>query len=263
MATRWRAMNGLVVALGLGGMGASIAPRDCPAQEVPGPRSLPAVHPLDLAVGATLKDGWPTVVVITSTASPESGRLLQSLQQAPQARELSRAGQIVSLGLEANATRMRRMGVTSAPMILVYGRGTKGLELAGVMREPKGTESALAWLEALGAVPASSAVSDTAVVRTDHQHNASPRPRRRRPRPSSIRRLRRLSRPLHLRQPPGHAGAGHECPSASAGGGLGPLDAGRLPAAGDDDRGRAAAPAQYRFCQCTAVAPEYHDDGAE
>src|SRR4051812_17041071 len=174
MATRWRAMNGLVVALGLGGLGASIAPRDCPAQEAQGPLSPPAVHPLDRAVAATLKDGWPTVVVIISTSKPESEQLLQSLQQAPQASELSRAGQIVSLGLEANATRMRRMGVTSAPMILVYGRGARGLELAGVLREPKDTASALAWLEALGAVPPSSAVADTAVVRTDYPHGASP-----------------------------------------------------------------------------------------
>ena len=174
MATRWRAMNGMVVALGLGGMAVSIAPRDCPAQEVPRPLSPPAVHPLDRAVGATLKDGWPTVVVITSSSSLESRRLLQSLQQAPQARELSRAGQIVSLGMEANATRMRRMGVTSAPMILVYGRGSKGLELAGSMLQPKDTESAIAWLEALGAVPPSSAKADAAVVRTSHQHIASP-----------------------------------------------------------------------------------------
>ena len=48
MATRWRAMNGLVVALGLGGMAASITPRDCPARrrrtsEPPGGR--PSARP--------------------------------------------------------------------------------------------------------------------------------------------------------------------------------------------------------------------------
>lgn len=174
MATRWKVRNGMVVALGLGGLAASIAPRYCPAEEVPRPLSLPAVHPLDRAVGVTLKDGWPTVVVITSSASLESQRLLQSLQLAPQAHALSQAGQIVSLGMEANAARMRRMGVTSAPVILVYGRGSKGLELAGRLLHPKDAESAIAWLEALGAVPASSAMADAAVVRTGHQHNASP-----------------------------------------------------------------------------------------
>ena len=175
MATRWRAMNGLVVALGLGGMAASIAPRDCPAQEVPGPQSPPAVHPLDRAVGATLKDGWPTVVVITSTSSPESETVIAVLAAgAPgQGAEPGGTDRVVRPGGEclADAPDGRDVGPDDPGL-------RQGSEGAGAgrrqLREPKDTESALAWLEALGAVPASSADADTAVVRTGHQHNASP-----------------------------------------------------------------------------------------
>ena len=203
MATRWRAMNGLVVALGLGGMAASIAPRDCPAQEVPGPPSLPAVHPLDRAVGATLKDGWPTVVVITSTASPESAAVIAVLAAgAPgQGAEPGGTDRVVGPGGEcrADAPDGRDVGPHDPGLRQgSEGAGAGRRDCASRRTRSPPSRGSRPWVPSRPPRPMPIRPWSARVINTTPR----PRPRRRRPRPSSIRRPRRLSRPLRLRRPP-------------------------------------------------------------
>lgn len=129
------------------------------------------VHPFDQALANTLQAGRPTVLVASSKADAEAARMWTTLIGTPRYAELSGTTQFVPMHAEANPERIRALGITSTPTVLVYRRGPAGLELAGRKDGVKDAYLVLGWLDTLGLNAPATAVApatDAAVTRANH-----------------------------------------------------------------------------------------------
>ena len=156
MATRRRGGSGLI-ALSLSGLIGVAVPGNGPAQVVASrPPSPPAMHPLDRALQVTLATGQPTVAVVTSTSSPDSHRFWADFAAAPEVQDLIRTSRLVQITLESNPAYARTMGVKTTPTVLVYGKGSRGLELVGQQAGMTSVRAVVGWLTGQGVVASSS-----------------------------------------------------------------------------------------------------------
>lgn len=176
-ARRWK-RRAACAALGLTALSAwSLESRPCLGREESS-ANAPAALSLAQALRTTQETGTPTVVVVTSRAEEGSGKFWRTLSESQEIRSFGQAVQFAEMPAESYAAQVRRLGVKSYPMVIVYRRGAKGLETAGHQAGPMDTYFVLGWLSTLGLKPeaekgpapavasANAPVSDPAVTRT-------------------------------------------------------------------------------------------------
>jgi hypothetical protein len=147
----------------------------------------PGWTPLAQALKATVETGRPTVVIVTSRNDAASAQLRDGLAGILQTQAIGGQVQLAEMPSEAHAQRLRQMGVTSVPTVLVYTREGNGLRLAGYRVGMADPYQIIGWLGSvpLAPVPGAPAAADTGIVRTggpssqgepspQHEHRPSP-----------------------------------------------------------------------------------------
>ncbi len=142
---RWRSTIGL--AIGLLGLTVVLGNSSVSAQ-VPSDDQGDWI-PLPTALRSTMESGRPTVVLTTSRTSPESLNLRQSLLNQPVMRALAATVNFAEMPVEIYPDRVEALNVQSHPTLLVYGKGSHGLDLCSFTSEAKDAPTAMAWLHSL------------------------------------------------------------------------------------------------------------------
>ena len=131
--------------------------------------------PWSQAVRVADQTGRPIVMVVTSPSNPSSQAFRRALAARVAARPESCPAHFTEQSIEADPVWTKKLGITTVPTILVYGRGKTGLVLLGRKSPPFDDATALAWLADV-AKPAPIVHRDAAVVRTLGHHNDGVQP---------------------------------------------------------------------------------------
>ena len=131
--------------------------------------------PLAEATWSTQKTGRPTVVVATSSRSPESLALRRDLLGIAEARSLAGTIHFAEMPESRYAVQLRALRVDGFPTVIVYRRGSKGLEVVDTLSRPKDAYVVTAWLGTLGLESAADR-PDEGLVRAQHATPQRPNP---------------------------------------------------------------------------------------
>lgn len=159
-------------------------PPPVPSRSTKTAAAAPLPTTADQALGLTSQTGRPTLLVLTSRSEPDSQRLWEDLAAWVQ-KGGDRGWSVARLSLEADAEPVRRLGVTRFPTVIVYRKGSRGVEAAGSRVQPRDAAEVLAWLGSTNpAVATNEAKSDPAVGRTGLFHHPHAQPSPQTPAPS-------------------------------------------------------------------------------
>jgi hypothetical protein len=131
--------------------------------QAPAPAGYSALGP---ALQATLQTGRPTVVVVTAQAEPASAALRDALPVLLRTQPVGAVAMLAEMPAELHADRVRALGVSRLPAVLVYGRGAGGMQLVGHKLGATDPYQVTGWLASLGLERAAIAAADPTVLRT-------------------------------------------------------------------------------------------------
>lgn len=147
------------------------------AAKAQGPPSAPtpAMAAVSAALGHMKAGGAPLVVVVTSSARPESRAFSRALIDGAWARANRGLVQVVELPAEGNAAMVEQLRVAETPAVLAYTMGADGPACRG-MKVGGSPDEASAWLGSLGlgGTRATAGTFDPAVVTANHEGYPSP-----------------------------------------------------------------------------------------
>jgi hypothetical protein len=159
MSVDWRCCAGaatgalallLNAALGTSTVRAQGPPAPTPAQ-APAAAALPAGYStLAPALQATLQTGRPTVVVVTSGGVPASAALRDALPGLLRTQPVGAVALLAEMPAEQHADRIRALGVSHLPAVLVYGRNEAGMQLVAHRLGVTDPYQVTGWLASLG-----------------------------------------------------------------------------------------------------------------
>ncbi|WP_165252176.1 hypothetical protein [Paludisphaera soli] len=108
--------------------------------------------PLAQAVRETTTQGVPSVVIITSRATPDSASLRRDLESSPQAESLARSVRLAEMPAEIYASQVAKLGVKSFPTVVVYREEGGKLRTVAAKAGLADARSLFAWLISLDPV---------------------------------------------------------------------------------------------------------------
>ncbi len=114
--------------------------------------------------------GPPVVLLVTSTASPESQQLRWALEGYLASRPSPPVARFAEVPAEAQPALVQRLGVARYPTLLVYRKAAAGLELIAHREGPADARSVVAWLDGLGMLAAPAPAADGQLARADFHH---------------------------------------------------------------------------------------------
>lgn len=136
------------------------------------------LDPVEGALVTTLQTGRPTFLLVVSRSHGEAHRLWRQMLESPQARGLAQTAQFVELVAEDHPSRVRQLGVTSAPVVCAIRRNESRIEKVAQRAVPREAGHLLQWIEAIGEEVATTAAPprDADLTRTHfpQQDQASP-----------------------------------------------------------------------------------------
>jgi len=138
------------------------------------------LDPVEHALVTTLKTGVPTVIAVTSKADTERRQAWRSMVDSPQAQGMLESVQLIEVVAEESPSRLRQLGVTSAPTICVIRRNQNRIDKTAQQVMPKEVPALLDWVASVSSNGTSATRSsvDSGLQRThfptSYQTQASP-----------------------------------------------------------------------------------------
>ena len=127
--------------------------------------------PLSQALNATIGSGVPTLVVVTSRTDPGSLQFCRALTYSSEVAGLAGSLQVAEMASDLYKDQVKTLGVRTFPTLVLYRRGSRGLEVASYTSGLTDPRDVVRWIQSLGVQARVTAPADSAVQRTA-QHGA-------------------------------------------------------------------------------------------